>query len=88
MIDDVEQRAVEVIDDFRKQGIQLAPHVAQRNAARAAVDHADGERGLEFLDQAGQGGLGDMQVLGGQRKTAGAGQRDKGAHLAQRRIHG
>jgi hypothetical protein len=42
---------------------------------------------FQLLDLAAQGRLRHVQVVGGQRKAAGLGQRHEGAHLAQAGIH-
>ena len=61
---------------------QLAQH-RRRHLALAAVEESGAEPGLERLDAAGEGGLGDVEALRGAREVAVLGERDGVPQLAE-----
>lgn len=78
------QHGFQVLQYLVHQRVQALAGFGQADAARAALDQAHAQGGLQFLDLPAEGRLREVQRGGGLGEAAGAHQRHQGAQTAAR----
>jgi hypothetical protein len=78
---------IKVSHDTLEGWDQLSPHPGKGNGPRVSVEQAHTQGFLQIADLHCEGGLGEAQEAGGTREAAKLGHGNKGADLAEVRVH-